>query len=640
MTMGMDEGVVYDIDARDLDSDRLYLREGFLSDMRRMIELGSVMEILTRVELELANTSEKLFNLDMFLMHVLALENELEVITDANDFVSPECIKKVTELDFLSIFVDSEVTDLENFMLSLQTMIIHAHQQISSSEHSREFFIMMEVKLHDLEDSLKQSQEQVSEMKLQLANLQKTLLDVERENWKKDQVMDFSENEQLGRKVKKIPISGQQRHILRMLEKSLERELDLEKKILDLKQNEEHLKLKLHLTERVFFCMEEASEVVWGRFYEAENAAEVLMGISKEMVNRLRSVQLSLNASSQREGELKSKIAGYIEQKDQEFSLGKHEIDGGELKSMQQAWTNSSKSHPEKVEDKHTVDEFEVIALKEKVKFLEEQLKESEIQLKTAIASDKASLEQLCMLEDEIELLKENYTSAEIGAESADARVNQLSETNLELTEELDILKGGDEGKTEKITSLEKQVRELEMQLQHARASSEAGQEQNNMLYSAIWDMETLIEELKSKVSKAENKAEDAEEQCLTLSELKLELNNELDFLSTRVAYLETALCQANDAREQSAKDISMKTKFITNMLMQLTNERERIQTQLLAFSKENKMLVKKLRKIEKGASVPIDYAGDNGNKEFILFAHDKTNSTLTTKNVEAISES
>ncbi|KAK6931399.1 hypothetical protein RJ641_003192 [Dillenia turbinata] len=640
MTMGVDEGAVYDIDASDLDSDRLYLHEAFSSDMIGMRELGSVMEVLTSVELELAYSSEKLLNLDTFFMHVLALENELEVITDVNDFVSPVCMEKVIELDFLSNIVDSEVKALENFMLSLQKMIMHARQQISSSEHSREFFLMMEVKLHDSEDSLKQSQEQVSEMKLQLANLQKTLLDIRQENWKKDKVVDFSENEQLGTMVQKIPINGQKRHILRMLEKSLERELDLEKKILDLTQNEEHLKLKLHLTEQVVFCMEEASEVVWGRFYEAENAAEVLMGISKEMVNRLQSAQLSLNASTQREEELKCEIAGYTEQKDREISLRKHEINGGELQFMQQDWTTSSKSYPEKVEDGHTVDEFEVIALKEKVKVLEEQLKESEIKLKTAIATDEASQEQLSMLEDEIELLKENYTLAEIRAESAEAKVNQLSETNLELTEELDILKGGDEGKAEKITSLEEQVREQEIQLQHVRASSEAGQEQNNMLYSAIWDMETLIEELKSKVFKAENKAEDAEEQCLTLSELNLELNNELDFLKARVAYLETALRKANDARAISAKDICMKTKFITDMVMQLASERERIQTQLLAFSKENKMLVEKLRKIEKGASVLIDYAGDNGNQEFSFFANDKTNSTCTTKPVEAISES
>ena len=45
--------------------------------------------------------------------------------------------------------------------------------------------------------------------------------------------------------------TAEQRHVLRMLEKSLAWELDFEKKLTALKQNEEDLKLKLQLTEQV-----------------------------------------------------------------------------------------------------------------------------------------------------------------------------------------------------------------------------------------------------------------------------------------------------------------------------------------------------------------------------------------------------
>ena len=81
-------------------------------------------------------------------------------------------------------------------------------------------------------------------------------------------------------------------HVLRMLEKSLSRELDLEKKLTESKQNEEDLKLKLRLTEQVAFIMEEATKVVWGRFLEAENSSVVLMGISRDLVADINSFNL------------------------------------------------------------------------------------------------------------------------------------------------------------------------------------------------------------------------------------------------------------------------------------------------------------------------------------------------------------
>jgi predicted nucleic acid-binding Zn-ribbon protein len=104
------------------------------------------------------------------------------------------------------------------------------------------------------------------------------------------------------------------------------------------------------------------------------------------------------------------------------------------------------------------------------------------------------------------------------------------------------------------------------------------------MLYSAIWDMETLIEDLKSKVSKAESKLDTAEEQCVLLSETNSELDNELSFLKARIEFLETSLDQANNAKLESAKEINVRTKFILDMVMQLAIERERIQSQVSTF--------------------------------------------------------
>ncbi|KAJ0041482.1 hypothetical protein Pint_28693 [Pistacia integerrima] len=171
----------------------------------------------------------------------------------------------------------------------------------------------------------------------------------------------------------KVQKATAQRHILRMLEKSLARELDLEKKISEFKQNEEQLKLKLHHTKELSFRMEEAPEVVWGRFVEAENAAEVLMGIFKELL-----------AESQRLQKLESSNA------------------------------------------EHSTESCGVLTSKEKVKSLEEKLKESEIRLMNVNASYEASQEQLEEMENIIESLKENIYEAESRAESAEAHCTQM----------------------------------------------------------------------------------------------------------------------------------------------------------------------------------------------------------------------
>lgn len=377
-----------------------------------------------------------------------------------------------------------------------------------------------------------------------------------------DKALELSENGQLSNLNAKsnMQMAKQQRHLLRMLEKSLAREIDLEKKLAEARQNEEELKLKLHHTEKVAFHMEEAAEVVWGRFLEAENASVALMGISKELVGQLQLVKFNMNGAIQWEIQVKAKLEDCIEQvKEKDIALEKLESSNAE----------------------YIAQSAEVFTLREKADFLGEKLKESQFQLNNANACNEASQEQLSEMENIIESLKESIYKAESRAESAEAKATQLTETNMELTDELNFHKGSTGDTEKKIGLLEKQSRELEIQLQHAKTSSEASQEQQNMLYSAIWDMETLIEDLKSKVSKAESKIETAEEKCVLLSESNLDLSNELSFLRCRIEFLETSLDQANSTKLESAKEINVRTKFIKDMAMQLATERERIQKQV-----------------------------------------------------------
>ncbi|KAL0380678.1 UNVERIFIED_CONTAM: WPP domain-interacting tail-anchored protein 2, partial [Sesamum angustifolium] len=397
-------------------------------------------------------------------------------------------------------------------------------------------------------------------MKIQLAKLQMSSFFFKQNEYKHDLDMGVEGELHLATSEWEPGVlTSEKRRVLRMLELSLARELELENKLIVLKQNEEDLKLKIQLIDRVAVCMEEAAEVAWGRFLEADNEAEVLMGISKEMLGKLQVVNSNVSSSAKREEEFKSKLQYCI-----------HELN--EKETLIQKLNSSIVQL--------VAENAEVTGFRERVQMLEQRLSRTESELMEAGVACETSERQLREMEGEIESLREKAYAAEIRAGSAEEKVTQLTDSNLELTEELDFLRGSNDSNTKKVSSLEKQLRELDIQLQHSRASSEASQEQQNMLYSAIWDMETLIDELRQKVAKAENKTESAEERCVVLSETNSELKKELDFLRSRMKFMETSLDQATLEKRSSAKDIGVRTGLIMDMVMQLAMERERIQKQ------------------------------------------------------------
>ncbi|KAF7808982.1 WPP domain-interacting tail-anchored protein 2 isoform X1 [Senna tora] len=567
------QGGIY---AEDAAFDKLYSQEGFSTKENDMQELDISMQAFTEVDFRLAYSSEKLGNLHALYIYLLGQENDLEAMDLTDKCISIDFIEKALTFDLLSGILDSEVRELDNFMETLQTEIVDARQKIFSCRHSKEVSSTMEEKLHNSEDSAKEFQLQLLELKMQSSKLQKTLEAFRHENWDMGKAMIVSENGELTDSKAKSndQMFEQRRYILQMLEKSLAREVDLEKKLAESRDHED-LKLKLYYTEQVSLRMEEAAEVVWGRFLEAENAAEMLMGISKDLMGRLQIAEFNLNGSLQRENELKSKVQTCVEKlEEKDSSLEKLEHHNAELMK----------------------ENTEVLALKEKVNRLEDERKELELKLQAVNSENETNQEHLIEVENFVESLKENIYTAETRAEGAEAKVTQLTETNIELTEELNFLKGSASNAEKKVGSLEKQARELEIQLQNAKASSEASQEQQNMLYSAIWDMELLIEELKSKVSKAESKTESTEEQCIMLSETNAELNDELDLLRSETRSLKTSLDEANNSMLSNAKEVNVRTKFIMDMVMQLAVERERIHKELCTLKRENKFLVEKLR--------------------------------------------
>ncbi|KAF6169092.1 hypothetical protein GIB67_038589 [Kingdonia uniflora] len=556
-------------------------------------EIQSAGETLTRVELDLAYSSEKLLNLEALFMHVASRESDYEVLVTEARYLSPTFAEKGLEFDLLSGILDSEVGEMENTIAALQIDIADVCQKISTWGHLKNICLEIKEKLHDAEESLKQSQKQVSEMRTQSAKFQRFLLALDgQEKCNNNKDAELLENGQFSCMIEtfNMQTADQQRHILRMLEKSLARELDLEKKLSDSRYGEEELKRKLQSAEQEVLYLEAEGQIILERLFDAEISSNVLMRASKELIGHIHIVQLNLNCSIQREREIGSKLQKTMKTKGT-ASL-KLEANSGKLDNC--------------LEDKNNFSKSELPNLKESGDLFEGPLRESEIMHLNENSSMSEILGDMLLspefndIEKLIDNLKSNIIKAESRAESLDAKCILLTESNLELNEELQVCANS----MEKVNLLEKQLRESSVQLQHAKASIEANQEQQNMLYAAILDMENLVEDLKSKVSSAESRAEDAEEKWHLLSETQLELHEDLNFLRGIKECLETSLQQANDEKIANAKDISIKTKVITDLLLKLAMERKRLHVQVSSLRNEKLILA---AKAGNNASVTVD---------------------------------
>ncbi|KAK9116403.1 hypothetical protein Sjap_015350 [Stephania japonica] len=588
----------------------------------RVQELKDAGVVLTRVELEVAYLSEKLLNLEVFLMNLSAKGGAHDALTmeEGNNFYDGTG-NDVFEFGLLCSFFDSETGVLHGYLDSLQTKISDACEKIPSCEHFRKDFIEMEEKLHDCQESLKKLKDQLFEMRMQSANLQRTSLAFLGREYCTDVKGYDLESCQFVNAELVMQTAEQKNNILRMLEKSLARELDLEKKLLNSKQGEEELNLKLHQAKLEKFSIEGELESLFERLFEAENADEVLTGTSNELVRLLQTVQFNHNVSVQREGETGSKLQNSLQNlKAAEESSLKDETYKKELGGAQEQ-VSTIKAKLEEAEKKYELVYSENFTLREWMQFLDKQLKESEIELQKKNNSWEESKVQQAILSTEvtemkrvIEDLSENVSKAESKTSNLEAECRLLKETNLELRKEL-VLFEHDMGK---VTLLEKQLKELNIQLQHAKASDEAGREQQEFLYSTIGDMENLIEDLKARVSKAETRYQMAEEKCSLLSQSNMELNDEAGFLRGRVECLEGSLHQADLAKVSTANDVNVRTKVIADLLLELANERQRLHKLISSLTHDKQVLVKRIKTNASGG-IKSSKASEKEEKEVLV---------------------
>ncbi|KAG0471818.1 hypothetical protein HPP92_016364 [Vanilla planifolia] len=477
---------------------------------------GAAWEFLTRMDLDIAYSSEKVFNLEMFMTQVADRASDFDFTMGGSEDLSSESIEKAFEFDILSGILNSEAKEIETFMSCLQRDINNARSKFSQSGNSNEISPEIEEKLLKAEEALRCSNDQVSDILKQSGKFERSLA--------VDEDLDTGQFSPVNAQWK-LQTAEQQRHFLQTLEKSLEREMELERKLSDSRNNEEDLKLKLHLAVEEVDWLEELMEVMMERMLAAENSAEFLIEILREYASCIQNAHSSTSGSSLQE---------------------------------------------------HT--------LRGRVDALEEQLRECENQLQLAkVSVEESNIQQIILYSKLGDMgkvivgLRDNALVIQDRAEHAEARCAQLIKVNAELNNEVSFLRNNG---MEKANSLERKLKESDTQLEHAKASVEAIEEQQSMLYSALNDMEHVIEDLKGKVSKAENRAESAENKCTLLTDTNLELNEELSFLRGRMECLEASLRQSDRAKVATAKDIGNRTKLITELVKKLALEREQLQLQ------------------------------------------------------------
>ncbi|KAL8113890.1 hypothetical protein AgCh_020975 [Apium graveolens] len=557
--------------------------------MQEMVDVG---EILARVNVGTACSSEKAANLNMLMLHVATKESEYKAFISDGDLMLKDSAEKVLYLDLLCGILDSEVNELQNFMSKLRMEIVFARTLLVSYEDSGEDSDNVENRLQDSEESLRQSLEQISDIKEQSSDVQRNLLRSSGEDtWKGSRAIKQVEGDNF----------SEPRNTLKMLARSLAREQELERMIAESREVEEDLKQRLHSSEHENLCMEEEDLVFLERLFEEENTAEVLMGISKELICQIQELICNLNLSKIRENSLRSKLDDSIQElKAKDATLQRTESSNTKINEVFLADKKKLMGNLIETENMLIHVDTEAFTLRETLSSLETQLKEYERKLmdfKIPGDEGKNLLQKLHEMINTQDDLKKQLCKAEGRADAAEANCKLLTESNKELNEELNILKAS-ENTSVMVNSLGREMSESDIMLQ--RASAEASMEKENMLNSTIKDMENVIENLKSKVSKAENMIESAEDKCIELSERNSDLTEKLLFLEGKMDCLKVSLHQAEELKKATAKDIKTRTKIITEMVMQLAFERERLQKQISSLRKQNRILANQSQQTSK----------------------------------------
>jgi len=564
-----------------------YFQEDMLLPGEQQLAGASTWDILARVDLEVAFASEKLLNLEVLVMEIARRAADIEPLMREPQSISAELVHKAFEFDVLYAIVDSETNELEKLVASIQMAIASAESKVPEEEPGSS---LMD-KLHTTTDSLKKMQELISAIRRESATFEKSI-QPSQDNQGTGEAMGYEDGHMSTHTTMQ---AEDQRNVLQMLQQSIASELDLQQKLFGSQSSVEDLKMKLHYAQQESYFLEESIGDLYERMFTAENASQLFLGASKELIGTIDTIQFSLTASIHREGELKSKL---------EESLMKLNVNQSTREIVP---GDSDNNGSQEAVQMQVLSPPEFLTLRNKVQQLEEWLRDSGSHPQWSLLSRGETEEVQNTMQIEIDPfgniisdLKIAITNAESRTQNAEARCTQLTQTNVQLSGQLDSLKS--QG-SDRAGLLETKLKESDTQLEHARASVDAIVEQQGMLRSSMSDMEHLIEDLKEKYLKAETRAENAESKCSLLTDTNLELSEELSFLRGRVESLENSLHQANQLKMCTAKEIGSQIKTIADLVAKLTIQRERLHGQIVTLTKKNRILAQKCKENDNGAT-------------------------------------
>ncbi|XP_078170978.1 WPP domain-interacting tail-anchored protein 1-like isoform X2 [Carex rostrata] len=382
------------------------------------------METITRIQHDLAYSSDKVMNLQILQMEVASRSGQIDSLSlDTDSLPDNESVPKAFELDILSAYLNSEVKQLEEFVGFLKEDIVEVKNHLVGEEPAN----AMVEKMVQAETAMEDLQQLLSDLSAGSAKFKGTL-------------------DLLGSSEVSSPDSGhlslegkilsprKQRKVLQMLEKSIARELDLEEKLSEAKSIEDDLKFKLRKVERESHFLEKSVESLLAKAFVAETTSDLHLCTSKDIVAKLNSaeqvnllkVQLLENGLRERENKIDD-LSGKV---------SKMEIKCAEL----------SGKLGEQMENN--------IKLERKVKDLENQLEHSNAALEAVKENENMLNCTVSDMDTLIRDLKGKIAKAETRADKAETRCTGLTETNAELNEEVGFLRS-------KVEMLERSLEEM-----------------------------------------------------------------------------------------------------------------------------------------------------------------------------------
>ncbi|CAI9272610.1 unnamed protein product [Lactuca saligna] len=466
----------------------------------------SPVEIIKRFEVEIAYICDKLANLNLLSMRVETKENAFEALLSEMD---PILVVNALEIDLLSGLLDSEVRVLEKHISDLQTEKAKVMEFLSSRKPfgEEEPLMRMEDMLNGSGRTLEQSLEQILEIKIRSANFQRNLLRFGGENENTESLEDTDLLE-LQEKMKLQNVEHQ-RHILRMLEKSWEREMDLEKRVSELNEIKESLTKRLQLSEQEVVYAYEEAETTLEKFYEANYKSDLLMEKSKELLNEIKMLQFNLKGSFHREAELRNGLVKLKEQtKESELQQvnEKASMEITIIELREKVIEAEKKAVNAETKSRLLTETCEELKdANERVVSLEKEVNDINNKLQHVEACYEASQEEKIMLHSTIkdmgnviEDLKKKVLESQNETDSVEDKCIFLSETNTDLKKELSFAKS-------RIKSLEESLHQME---ESKKATAKDISLRTKLITDLVMQMALERERLQKQISslKQENK--------------------------------------------------------------------------------------------------------------------------------------